>query len=88
MTPTIHLGGTSRDFLVNAVLEARAKLGEALKAMEKVAPNGRDYYPQGPDAVRVATNEHYLRVSKINMVMEELESLAEAISDAPGSQKV
>lgn len=83
MVPTIHLNGTDRDSLVNDIIDVRSKLFEALEAMRKVTPNGRDYYPQGPDAIHHAMVEHHARVAQIQAVMDELGTLAEAISDAP-----
>lgn len=55
--PTIHLNGTSREALAAPLREAHEKLGEALAALEACAPHGRDYYPQGPQALRAATRE-------------------------------
>ena len=52
--PTIHLNGTSRQSLLDAATEARSAVDEAEIKLREVWPNGRDYYPQGQDAIRHA----------------------------------
>jgi len=51
LIPTVHLNGTSgRDLLEQqqAVLDALRAVREAMVA---AMPNGRDYYPQGENAI-------------------------------------
>ena len=74
-TPTVHLNGTSRQALLDGYSEAHRLLEEARKAMAETAPNGRDYYPQGPDAIRLATIEHGERMAKIEALMDDLMTL-------------
>lgn len=80
MLPTIHLNGTSlaalaeaNDTAHHAVLDAIAKLAEA-------APNGRDYYPQSPDALYEAQDEHYDRIKRLQSVAKELEQIGEYLT--------
>lgn len=60
--PTVHMNGTDgRDLLEQqqAVLDA---LRAVPFAMFAATPNGRDYYPQGEDALheaRMAFNKHF-----------------------------
>lgn len=82
-TPTIHLNGSSREHLFEACAEALGALRRALRAMDDVSPNGRDYYPQGPEALSEALREHTSRCERIRSVLAELEQIAEAIQDAP-----
>jgi hypothetical protein len=49
--PTIHLNGTSRESLMEDLLGAYHALTEAIAALGRACPNGRDYYPQGNDAL-------------------------------------
>ena len=80
--PTIHLNGTSADRLLEAIEAAYARCGEALDALCQCAPNGRDYYPQGPEAMDLATRQHWRRLEHVKAVRDELERLAIAIDEA------
>lgn len=68
VTPTVHLNGTSKEELVQgriAVIEAAQALRDAL---QRAAPNARDYYPQGDDAyklARAAWTERQLMIDKL-----------------------
>lgn len=79
--PTIHLNGTSGQELLDQVLNACHSLNTALSALDNAAPNGRDYYTQGPAALPMAQNEHQARVTKVRGVLDEMQQLAEAIAD-------
>ena len=50
-----------------------------LSRCKGTAPNGLDYYPQGPEAMERAEKEHHDRLRRIDQVKEELDSLAQAI---------
>jgi hypothetical protein len=77
--PTVHLNGTSRKELVKLQLDAITKLCEAIEAMGLAAPHGRDFYPQGPEAMRYAVAEHAQRVARVQAVADELYEIAEAV---------
>ena len=79
--PTIHMNGTSKDELESQIDGARLALDQALVALHGAAPNARDYYPQGPDAYRVAAGQHRARVEMLQKVLGELGELAEGICD-------
>lgn len=79
MTPTVHLNGTSRESLIEALCEASNKLDEAYRAIKQTAPNGRDWYPQGPDALKQATSEHMARLARVDAVKDEIDELIRAI---------
>lgn len=79
--PTIHLNGTSKEELVEALCNARAAIDDAITALRKTTPNGRDYYPQGPKATEWAVAEHSVRVHKLMEVRDEIEELAVAINE-------
>lgn len=80
IAPTIHSNGTSRDALLDAYCVAGGALTQALEALADAGPNGRDYYPQGSDAIRRATAEHEARLKKLREVRDELRALAEHVS--------
>lgn len=80
ISPTIHLNGTSKDRLLNALCNASDKLNEAYNALKQTAPNGRDYYVQGPDAITQATDEHMDRLRRLDAIKAEIDQLAESIA--------
>lgn len=78
--PTIHTNGSAPATLAEDYREARAKVGAAIQALAPTAPHGRDYYPQGGGAFSRATAEHLLRLSALETVECELETLALAVA--------
>jgi hypothetical protein len=77
--PTIHLNGTSKEQITEALCDAYSAINDALSKLKQTAPNGRDYYPQGSEALSNATNEHFSRMQRLTSVMQELEQIAEAL---------
>ena len=73
--PTVDANGTSRDVRDQQYENALAKLHDAVTALEAAAPNGRDYYLQGPDAFGIAQAKHLnyiLRVADVrNQVLAD-----------------
>lgn len=82
MKPTIHSNGTSRQELLDQVLEVGHKIREAMAALARATPNGRDYYPQDPGAIKIALEEHNVRATKLQEVLNDMQALAEHICDA------
>ena len=82
MTPTLHLNGTAPQDLIDNLCNALVALRDAARALGQCAPNGRDYYPQGPDAIGKATQEHHARLNAVVSVIGDLTRLAETISAA------
>ena len=82
MKPTIHNNGTSRQELLDQVLEAAHRIEDAISALAKAVPNGRDYYPQGPDAIKTAVAEHSERIAKLGEVLDDMRALSMHICDA------
>jgi hypothetical protein len=78
--PTVHLNGTSRKELLKQIEDAHAAVRNAIDKLCAAGPNGRDYYPQGPQAINHAVDEHSVRVQKLVSVQRELEELAEVIA--------
>jgi hypothetical protein len=79
--PTIHLNGTSKERLIEALCEASQALDLAFSALKQTAPNGRDYYPQGPEAIHKATEEHLARLRRLDDIKNEIDALALAIDE-------
>lgn len=82
--PTIHSNGTSAESLTEGLCEAYSALNDAYDKLKQTAPNGRDYYPQGPDAYGRAREEHMGRLDRVYSVMKELEALAIEIQTMGG----
>ena len=80
--PTIHLNGTSAEILIADIMAARCHLESAYEAIQKTAPNSRDYYTQGPDALAAAIAEHRERLKRVYDVSQELYAMAMGIQDA------
>lgn len=79
--PTIHHNGTAKPSLIDALCAASAALDAAYNALKQTAPNGRDFYPQGPDAIRNATEEHLDRLRRVDAVKSEIDRMAIAIDE-------
>ena len=80
--PLIHLNGTSRQSLLDQLCDAGEAVRKAMDALCQASPNGRDYYPLGPEAYKRALDEHQSRYDRLTSVRRELEELTEAIADA------
>ena len=80
--PTIHHNGTPREQLIDQVETAVCAMTDAITALERMAPNGRDYYPQGPEAITEAVAEHRARLSKARDLVKELYAFFNAIDPA------
>lgn len=79
MIPRVHLNGTSAAALLKQIAQARGALRGALNMMADATPHDRDYYVISPDAGPVAREQHRVRVAAIEVVMEELEQIAQGI---------
>ena len=75
-TPTIHGNGTSAQDLADGYAAAYRAVTEAGDVLAKAGPNGRDYYPQGPDAISKATMEHRTRQTALAGIADDLMELA------------
>jgi hypothetical protein len=81
IAPTVHLGGTSRQDLLDQFMEAGHALSLALSKMREAVPNGRDYTTGGWDELALAMHEHSSRVARVQSVMDEYGALCEAVCD-------
>lgn len=66
--PHIHLNGTSAERLVDGLIAVADKLEEAYQALREAAPNGRDYYPLGREAMDAAERQHERRLRAIDEI--------------------
>lgn len=79
--PTLHLNGSSRTALRDALLSANNRLRGAIEALHGCAPNARDYYPQGDSAFPGAAVEHRARLERLTAVRAELVELIEHVTE-------
>ncbi len=77
--PVIHLNGTSAESLLEQFQNAARALRAASAKISDAWPNGRDYYPLGPDAIREATAEFERRQRAVNEIAAEFEALWEHV---------
>jgi hypothetical protein len=70
--PTVHLNGTSRDSLVKQRIGIIDALLGVEKAIGQAWPHGRDYYPQGPDALSAAEQVWKERVNIVADLREDI----------------
>jgi hypothetical protein len=82
MAPSVHVNGTAREVLLQQSLNAAHALRKAIETLSQAAPNGCDYYPQGPAAISAAMEQHVRRVRRLQSVYDELERIAELIAAA------
>ena len=74
--PTIHMNGTNPDDLLEGYRTALDALTEAQDALAKCGPNGRDYYPQGAEAMSLAQADHWKRRETLTAIHDEVQELA------------
>lgn len=77
--PTVHLNGTSKDALLEALEKASEALETAYHAIKRTAPNGRDYYPQQVQAFDAAVREHSGRLSRVDGVKNEIDEMIRGV---------
>ena len=78
--PTVHTNGTSANELYELYTDAGYTVEDAIKMVSNSAPNGRDYYPQGPEVIGQAVKEHDARIAKLKEVLVELQELQAHVS--------
>ena len=79
--PTIHTNGTGAQMLLDGYTAAANACYVAEQAIIAIEFNGRDYYPQGPDAWKQASTEYAERLAKIHAVRHELLAISGHIQD-------
>lgn len=75
ITPTLNLNGSSADDLIQPRRDAYAALQAAIKALQQVTPNGRDYAHN--DQCVADRQAHYDRLAALQAIATEI--VAEAV---------
>lgn len=77
--PTVHMNGTSKQVLQDRLGNAIDAIHVAGNMLAAAYPNGRDYYPQGNDAIHEAMEQHDARMTKLREVAAELREILEGV---------
>ncbi len=72
MIPTVHMNGTDARDLLAQNLDALAAIGNAIEALRRANPHGRDFYPQGQDAFTEAQTMARVRLAHLSAIKDEL----------------
>jgi len=79
--PQININGTAKSDLLEQQVEAMEAIRAAVEAVQASCPNGRDYTPQGSPAAQAAfqraISEHCDRITRLQAVLKEIETIAE-----------
>lgn len=79
IAPTIHLNGTSAASLVDALWGAYCAAVNLEGALIACHPHGRDYYPQGDDAIGQAIDESRARQYEAYRIRQAIDAILEGI---------
>ncbi|MGH7164989.1 MAG: hypothetical protein ACREIS_05625 [Nitrospiraceae bacterium] len=79
--PTIHSNGTSWRALLSEVIVAARAMRLAEDALREAWPNGRDYYPQGDQALQRVEGEWNDMQRRLVSVRLDLERFADGLHD-------
>jgi hypothetical protein len=78
--PIININGSSADDLIQPRLAAIAALHAAIKALQQVTPNGRDY-PGDNDRCVADRDEHYARLKTLDAIAAGISGEGFAINE-------
>jgi hypothetical protein len=79
--PTIHLNGTSFTDLRDGYAAAYDAIEEAMEALGKAESNGRDFYPQGPEAFYQHRKERQVAFDNLRSAHKYVEEVLIGICD-------
>jgi hypothetical protein len=81
--PALHSNGSSKQSLLDDVLDSRDALNKASALIARFGPHMRDYYPlpDGNAAYAKAKAEHESRLTRIKSIIDELTELADGIDN-------
>lgn len=77
--PTVHLNGTNAETLRSEYEKAYYAIQAAIDALSEATLNGRDFYPQGPDAYYEARDQRNEAFSCLYAVRDYAGRIVEGI---------
>jgi hypothetical protein len=80
ITPTLNINGSSLTDLTLPRMAAYDALRDAIKALQQVTPNGRDY-PGDNDKCVEDRGSHYIRLKELHAIAAEIVAEAVAIKE-------
>jgi hypothetical protein len=69
IVPTVHLNGTSKERLLEDLRKAHDAIEQARYAIP--VPHGRDYYPQGEDALGKALDQCLKQIKSLEAMADQ-----------------
>jgi hypothetical protein len=84
--PRVHLNGTSKGELLEQFKTADRALRAAEEALQRAAPNERDYYVIEPNPFEGARAAHVARIKALTKVREEIMAIAIGVVDQKGGR--
>jgi hypothetical protein len=79
--PKLNINGSHGPTLLNEYLEAASTVSSAIRALQRIDVHGRDYQTLDAQAYSRAHLEHVARLSKLESVMNELNLIADNLSE-------
>lgn len=79
--PTIHLNGSSKNYLKELNYAAYRAVNDALNECIKAAPHARDYYVQSEGSYEQARLQHRAQLEKLTSVCNYFQSIWIGIED-------
>jgi hypothetical protein len=77
--PSVHMNGDTREELLRINRAAYDAATALIDALYEAAPNGRNFYPQGPDAMGKAVAQHHSRVNRAEGIKAELAEIVHSL---------
>jgi hypothetical protein len=81
-TPHLNPNGTTSKELLKQQVDAMSALIIAIEKLRQAGPNGRDYRTARPGALCKAQAEHAARLNHLEVVMRELDQIAQHIANS------
>jgi hypothetical protein len=79
ITPTIHMNGDTAKTLTGQWKAVYTASNALLEALRLARPHGRNFYPQGEQAISIAQNEHQQREQAVLTIVEDIGKMMKAI---------
>jgi hypothetical protein len=79
--PTVHLNGTAGADLKREYHAAYKAIDAAIDALGAATSNGRDFYPQGPDAYSHHRQERNIAFNQLRAAQKHVEEILIGICD-------
>ena len=81
-TPQLNSNGTTPKELLKQQMDVMSALITAIEKLRQAGPNGRDYQTAPPGALFKAQAEHAARLKHLEIVMRELDQIAQHIANS------